>query len=32
MLFSQMGSGEYGYREVELLGFMGAHKLKDPIH
>lgn len=31
-LFPQMGSGEYGYREVELLGFMGAHKLKDPIH
>lgn len=32
MLFPQMGSGEYGYREVELLCFMGAYKLKDPIH
>lgn len=32
MLFSLMGSDEYGYEEVELLSFMGAHKLKDPIH
>lgn len=32
MLFPLMGSGEYGYGEVELLGFTGAHKLKDPIH
>lgn len=32
MLFLQIGSGEDGYREVELLGFMSAHKLKDPVY
>lgn len=32
MLFSQIESGEDTYREVELLGLMSAHKLKDPIH
>lgn len=31
MLFSQIRS-EDGYGKVELLGLMGAHKLKDPIH
>lgn len=32
MLFPQMGRGKYVYREVELLGSMGAHTLKEPIH
>ena len=32
MLFSQIESGEDAYREVELLGLMRAHKLKDLIH
>lgn len=32
MSFSQIGNGEDGYREVQLLGLMGAYTLKDQIH
>lgn len=32
MLLPQIESSKDGYSEVKLLGFMGTHKLKDPIH